>query len=121
MAEPTTKAGLQEQVRAQFAALDAAIAPILPAQMVVPGVNGAWSVKDALAHLTFWDRHLLARLQSAATRQPPSDTAIDDDTWNRRCFDVNRARALNDVLADLWRAQQHILNALETVPEANLF
>jgi hypothetical protein len=121
MAEPTTKAGLQEQVRAQFAALDAATAPILPAQMAVPGVNGAWSVKDELAHLTFWDRHLLARLQRIATRQPPSDTAIDDDTWNRRCFDANRARALDDVLADLWRAQQGILNALETVPDANLF
>ncbi|HEY8292124.1 MAG TPA: ClbS/DfsB family four-helix bundle protein [Thermomicrobiales bacterium] len=121
MADPTTKAQLQEQVRAQFAALDEATAPILPVHMDVPGVNGAWSVKDELAHLTFWDRHLLARLHSVTPSQPPSDTAIDDDTWNQRCFDANRVRALNDVLADLWRTQQGILNALETLPEAILF
>ncbi|MDQ6832411.1 MAG: ClbS/DfsB family four-helix bundle protein, partial [Chloroflexota bacterium] len=74
MAAPTTKAELLEQVRAMYAALDEVIAPILPAQMCMPGVNGAWSVKDELAHLTFWHRNLLARLDGVATSQPPSDT-----------------------------------------------
>ncbi|MDQ6832169.1 MAG: ClbS/DfsB family four-helix bundle protein, partial [Chloroflexota bacterium] len=41
-----------------------------------------------------------------------------DDTWNRRCFDANRNRALDDVLADLWRTQQAILDALDALPEA---
>ncbi len=121
MAGPTTKAELVEQVRAMYAALDAAIAPILPAQMCVPGVNGAWSAKDTVAHLTFWHRNLLARLHSIGSSQPPGDTAIDDDTWNRRCFDVNRDRAPDDVMADLWRTQQAILDALGALPEAIFF
>lgn len=121
MANPTTKAELREQVCAQFAALDEATAPILPAHMDVPGVNGAWSVKDELAHLTFWHRNLLARLSGVAMRQPPSDTAIDDDTWNRRCFDANHHRAPEDVFADLWRTQHAILDALDTLPETIFF
>jgi hypothetical protein len=122
MADPTTKAAVLEQTRAMYAALDEATAPILPAQMSVPGVNGAWSVKDALAHLTFWHRNLLARLDGIATdRRFNSDTEIDDDTWNRRCFVANRDRALDDVLADLWRTQRAILAALDPLPEAVFF
>lgn len=121
MAAPTSKAELQERLRVQFAALDAAIEPILPALMDVPGVNGAWSVKDELAHLTFWNRNLLAHVHGVTTNQSPNDTAIDDQTWNRRCFDANRARALDDVRADLWRTQQAILDAMDILPEATFF
>lgn len=122
MADPTTKAELLAQVRAMYAALDGAIAPILPAQMCVPGVNGAWSVKDTLAHLTFWHRNLLARFRGiAAGQQVSASTAIDDDAWNLRCFVANRDRALDDMLADLWRTQQAIVDAIETLPESLLF
>lgn len=121
MADPTTKAELVERVRAMYAALDEATAPILPTQMDVPGVNGAWSVKDEIAHLTFWHRNLLARLHGAVTSQPPSDTALDDDTWNRRAFDANCRRVPDDVLADLWRTQQAVLDAIEALPETIFF
>ncbi len=121
MADLTTKAELVEQVRAIYAALDEAIAPILPAQMDVPGINGAWSVKDTVAHLTFWHRNLLARFHSIGANQPPSDTAIDDDTWNQRCFDANHNRAPGDVLADLWRTQQATLDTINALPETAIF
>ncbi len=121
MADPTTKAELLEQVRAIYAALDAATEPIPPALACVPGVNGAWSVKDELAHLTFWHRNLLARLHGVAADAQPGGTVLDDDTWNRRAFNANRARALDDVYADLWRAQRATLDALDALPETMLF
>lgn len=122
MADPTTKAELIEQVHAQYAALDAATAPILPAQISVPGVNGAWSVKDTVAHLAFWHQNLLARLHSAATNQyVPASTEIDDDAWNLRCFTANRDRTPDDIMADLWRTQQAIMDAIDPLPEAVFF
>jgi hypothetical protein len=122
LANPTTKAELIAQVRARYAALDEATAPILPAQMSVPGVNGAWSAKDTIAHLTFWHQNLLARLHSAAAdRHVSAATAIDDDTWNLRCFVANRDRTLDDIMADLWRTQQAIEDAIDALPEAMLF
>ncbi|GEM_PF-234926 len=121
MADPTTRTELLTQVQAMYAALEEATAPILPAQVRVPGVNGAWSVSDQLAHLTFWDRSLLARLHGIGTSRQPGDTDIDDDTWNRHCFDANRHRAPDDILADLWRTEQAILEAITSLPEAVFF
>lgn len=109
MADPATKADLLVQVQARYAALDEALAPILPAQMTVPGVNGAWSATDLLAHLTFWHQNLPAR------------TEMDDDAWNLRCFLANRGRAPEDVTADLWRTQQAIVEAITALPESLLF
>lgn len=121
MAGPTSKTELREQVRGMYAALERAIAPILPAQMGVPGVNGAWSVKDELAHLTFWHRNFLSRVQCVTTGVASSGTDIDDDTWNMRCFVANRDRTLDDVFADLWCTQQAILDTIDALPEPLLF
>jgi hypothetical protein len=121
MADPTNRAELREQVRGMYAALERAIAPILPAQMGVPGVNGAWSVKDELAHLAYWHRNLLSRIECATTSVAFGGTAIDDDTWNLRCFVANRDRTPGDISADLWRTQQAILDAIDALPESLLF
>jgi len=121
MADPTSKAELRERVCGMYAALERAIAPILPAQMGVPGVNGAWSVKDELAHLTFWHRNFLSRVQCATTGVASSGTEIDDDIWNMRCFVANRDRTLDDIFADLWRTQRAILDAIDALPESLLF
>lgn len=121
MAHPTTKAELLEQTRAMYAAVDEATRPILPAQMCVPGVNGVWSAKDTLAHLTFWHHNLLARLDGATKSSGNATTAIDDDTWNARCFLANRDRTPGDILADLWRSQQAIVDAIDALPEAIFF
>jgi len=52
---------LQEEQRKWQAFL----AEIDPAQMERPGVNGDWSMKDLVAHLTGWNHWLVARLQAA--------------------------------------------------------
>ena len=69
--------------------------------------------------------HLLASQPARAfprRRHEPRgpDSALDDDTWNLRCFHASRGRALDDVLADLWRTQQAILDGIAALP-ASLF
>ena len=49
------------------------------------GVNGDWSMKDIVAHLTGWNRWLVARLQAAQRREPeppppwPAHLQTDDE------------------------------------------
>ena len=43
-----------------------------PARMDRPGVNGDWSMKDIVAHLTGWNRWLVTRLQAAQRSEPPA-------------------------------------------------
>ncbi len=118
MAAPTTKADLLARMHATYDALDAAIAPIPPFLMMTPGVNGAWSVKDTLAHLAYWDWSIVPYLDYALTlRAPnPAGTGGDDDIWNARCFAAHRARTLDDVLIDLYRARFAVLRAVDALP-----
>jgi uncharacterized damage-inducible protein DinB len=44
--------------------LQTAIAELTDAGMQEPGVTGAWSVKDILAHVTTWEEEPLADLRS---------------------------------------------------------
>jgi hypothetical protein len=41
-----------------------------PTRMDQPGVNGDWSMKDIVAHLTGWNRKLVASLQAAQRGEP---------------------------------------------------
>lgn len=100
MDHPTTKAELLEQVRAMHATLKETIAPILPAQMCIPGVNGAWSVKDELAHLTFWEARALALLRAVlAGEEPPHPPLVGDaekiDAMNAEVFAIPRHMRLD--------------------------
>jgi hypothetical protein len=43
-----------------------------PVRMDQPGVNGDWSMKDIVAHLTGWNHWLVARFQAAQRGEPES-------------------------------------------------
>jgi hypothetical protein len=123
MGAPTSKMDLLARMQTMCDALDAAIAPIPPFLMVAPGVNGAWSVKDTLAHLAYWDWSVVPYLDYALTggAPNPAGTGRDDDIWNARCFAAHRARTLDDVLADLYGARLATLRAVDALPEEALF
>ena len=57
------------------------------AEMLTPGVQGEWSVKDILVHLSAWEKYLLDRLSYVMTGQPPLYPAMT--SWD----DVHRFNA----------------------------
>jgi hypothetical protein len=62
MDTPVDKTQLLEWIAASRAELDAVIAPLTDAQMTVPGAEGTLSVKDLLAHVSWWERRTLRAL-----------------------------------------------------------
>jgi len=109
---------LQEQYQKWEALLD----EIGPARMEQPGVNGDWSMKDIVAHLTGWHRHLVARLQAAQHREPeplppwPAHLQAEDDI-NAWIYESNRERSLREVLEDTQQVHQQLLTVLEELPD----
>src|SRR5882724_11106146 len=81
------------------------LAAIGESRMDQPGVNrtGNWTMRDMIAHLTAWQRWLVARFQAAVTGQSeplpqwPANLTDQNDinTW---IYHSNRNRALRDVL-----------------------
>jgi hypothetical protein len=109
---------LQEEYQKWEAFLD----QIGPARMDQPGVNGDWSMKDIVAHLTGWNRWLVARLQAAGRREPephPSWPAHlqGDDEINAWIHEVNRERSVREVLDDTHQVYQQLLAVLEGLPD----
>jgi len=58
---PADKAELLAIIRDGYEQFEDLLASLQEEQMTIPGVNGSWSVKDNLAHLTAWQNYQAAR------------------------------------------------------------
>ena len=60
MSEPTRpndKDELLAMIQSGYEQFEALLATLSEGQMTIAGVNGSWSVKDNLAHLTAWENY----------------------------------------------------------------
>ena len=109
---------LQEEQQKWEALLD----QIGPTRMEQPGVNGDWSMKDIVAHLTGWNRWLVARFQAAARSEPeppppwPAHLQTEDEI-NAWIYESNRGRSLREILEESSQVFQQLLNVVEGLPE----
>lgn len=103
-----------------------------PENMEQPGVAGAWSLKDVVAHLSGWQRRTLDRLaagcQGESAPLPPWPLELEEiededesvDRINAWIYESNRGRSVAEVLAES-RGQWDELRALvDTMPESVL-
>lgn len=108
---------LQEEQQQWEALLD----EIGPARMELPGVNGQWSMKDMVAHLTGWQPKLIADMQAAQRGEPepppPWPTHLQtEDEVNAWIYERNRERSVSEVLDESRRVFQQLLAVIESLP-----
>lgn len=119
MSESPHKARLLDAMRGARARWDALIAPLDAPQMARPGVCGAWSLKDLIAHITWFEREMLGMVQGRALAG--SDLwALPPDERNAAIFEQNRDRTLEDVRADSRRVFEALLQAVESLADEDL-
>ena len=93
-----------------------------PARMDRPGVNGDWSMKDIISHLTGWNRWLLDRLQAAGRGEseppPPWPAHLQtDDEINAWIYESSRGRSVREVLDEMRQVHQQLLRVIEGLPD----
>jgi len=88
----------------------------LPADgMEEPGVNGEWSMKNVIAHLTGWNHHLVERLRAALAGEPlpaspwPSELVEEDDT-NAWIHEAHKDQSLAQVRDETDRSLREVLS-----------
>ena len=92
------------------------------ARMDLPGVNGDWSMKDVVAHLTGWNRWLVIRLQAALRGEPelappwPANLQSEDEI-NAWIYESNRGRSVREVLDESQLVFQQLLSFVEGLPD----
>lgn len=104
--------------------LDALVASLTPEQLTQGGLEGGWSVKDVLAHITAWERRCtwtLATERGDPLGEPEAGVGPDDvGEFNAAAYAANRDRDLDDVLADAALSYAALLDAVAEVPDSAL-
>src|SRR5690348_17195004 len=99
--QPTrSRDALLRRGRDEHAQLEALLGQIAEADQTRSGVTGTWSVKDHLAHLTWWEQRVIRMLGGA----PDPIDAIpggekSEDDINAYVYAQNRERPLAEVRA----------------------
>jgi hypothetical protein len=118
MANSERKTWLLDEIRRTHGELEAVIVPLTEAQMMQPGVNGEWSAKDILAHITWWEGHMLRTLRTGQEELGPEGSNQDVLTQrkNAEVFAANRGRPLAKVRAEFEASYEEVLATLEGWP-----
>lgn len=119
MQRSSRKTEILEQISATHLLLEAHLSALSESEMLRPGVNGDWTVKDVLAHVTWWEQHLLRRLRTGVDDVYGENMSVQDatDQANRTAFLDNRARPLPDVIAEFNASYAEVLGAIEALTE----
>jgi DinB superfamily len=93
----------------------------MPQELVTrPRSQGAWSVKDLLAHIAAWEEEAILRLRLIVEGHPERvvwyETAADMDRYNARAVRAARATSLPRLLTRLARARAGLVRALRRLP-----
>jgi len=68
-----------EKLARAWADFEASYAGLSNEELMIPNVTGKWSVRDIIAHVTWWDeealKHLPVILRAAARSATPTTTA----------------------------------------------
>ncbi len=81
-----------------------------------PGAEGELSVKDLVAHVTWYEREVV-RMLSTRTMDVSGLWALDPDERNAAIFEHVRGMSLGDVRAESVRVYSALIEQLELLPE----
>jgi len=120
-----TRSHLLQLIQSEREVLEAALAQVREDRMDEPGVCGAWSVKDVLAHIAAWEELMVRCLREIQDRAVPvlvpygiPDDALDE--LNGQIREENREKPLDQVLEEFQRSYGESVRAVEATPEEEL-
>jgi hypothetical protein len=103
-----------------WAALKASYSGMSEEQLTTPGINGDWSVKDTLAHVTTWEQEALKYLPLILEgKRPPRYSVMYGgvDAFNALMTEQKRQLSLAEVLTQLDNTHQEMMEYIRDAPE----
>jgi hypothetical protein len=103
-----------------WAAFSDAFAGLSDAQLLEAGVTEDWSVKDILAHVSWWEEEALKHLPGIARgeRAPRYSTMYGGiDAFNAQMTELKRGLSLGDVRAQMEDTHRRLIEYLDNAPD----
>lgn len=119
--EEMTKSRLLGLIREERGLLEMILARLTHSQMFLAGVDGEWSVKAVLAHISAWERMMIDWTGSHLQGEKP-DTPVpwDIDHINAGIYTRIREKPLADVLEEFRGSYWDSLALVESMTEGQL-
>ena len=92
-------------------------------QLLEPGVTGAWSVRDIIAHVTTWEEEALKHLPLVLIGKRPPRYSVaygGIDAFNARTTEQKKDLSLREVFRHQEGVHSRLLKLVERVPEDQL-
>jgi hypothetical protein len=118
--QPMTGARLATILRDKRARWDALLAQVRPDRLVIPGVEGSWSVKDLVAHLTWYEQSVVEgarQILSSGTFTRRRPAGVDVHEQNARIAAASQTRSVTEVFAEAHAVFQQMLVLVEACPD----
>ena len=127
MAEPGTQTALLERIASEHKQLEQTLDRIPTAQLVEPALADGWSVKDVLAHITWWERRMVQLVQDALQGHKPAPLTLSGeeqpasvDQINVQVFNDNRERPVEELIAERQSSYGQVIALVTALPDATL-
>jgi hypothetical protein len=111
---------LLKQLDKAWAAFKESYAGLSDSQLTEPGVTGHWSVKDIIAHVTWWEEEALKHLPLILKGGRPLRYSVQYggiDAFNAQMTEQKRGLALADVLRQQEETHRRLIAYVHSVPE----
>jgi uncharacterized damage-inducible protein DinB len=104
-------------IREHRAALESALARIPEDRLEEPLLDGDWSAKDLMAHVTHWE---MAFLSNLGEPPPPVRDQGSEEATNRAVYEHHRARSLADVRRELAETHRRLIERVSELDDDGL-
>jgi len=111
---------LLKQLENRWTAFKESYASLSESQMTESGVTGNWSVKDIIAHVTWWEQEALKHLPLIIKGGRPPRYSVKYggiDAFNALMTQEKEALSLLDVLREQEQTHRRLIAYILTVPE----
>lgn len=98
---------------------DALMEEVSEQRMTLPVLPGGWTVKDVIAHISWYENEMVDLIQTKALRGSEL-WLLPTDERNQSIYVMNRSRPLEEVLQESHRIFSQLEGLIETLEEADL-
>ncbi len=120
MGRTMDKAKLLAAIEREHKRLDETLALVDDSQMLELNFEGGWSIKDLLAHITFWNKSALINVHAALNKSKPTEFEGTTNSINARAFEEAQNRSLKQVLSDYESSYEQVLDNVVKLDEEDL-
>jgi hypothetical protein len=121
MQELDRKSSLLALMQTEHTRLEALLNSLNAEHLLQPAVTGSWSIKDVLAHLTWWEQAIISEMLYGVELDP----GLGEEPWsteraNALTVEARRQTSLSEVLASFHSSYQQTLQMVENLPASVL-